>query len=68
MDIQCDDLKLKELVKEAIVEVLEQRSDLIAAAVEEALEDARLLQAMEQTRNEGLADREEVARLLSLRI
>ena len=44
---------LKQLLKEAIVEVLEERRDLISDAVEEALEDSRLLRAMVTAREEG---------------
>jgi hypothetical protein len=59
--------EFKELLKSAVAEVLQERGDLLAEAVEEALADRRLLAAMEHARAEGLADRGEVARLLGLR-
>ncbi|HMO65625.1 MAG TPA: hypothetical protein PKE47_10470 [Verrucomicrobiota bacterium] len=59
--------EFKELVKSAVAEVLQERGDLLAEAVEEALADRRLLAAMEDARAEGLADRGEVACLLGLR-
>jgi hypothetical protein len=59
---------LKSIIKEALVEVLQERGDLISDAVEEALEDARLLRAMEGAREEGFEDPKQVASLRGLQL
>jgi hypothetical protein len=43
-----DEQRLKEVVKSAIVEVLEERKDLVREVIEEALEDAALARAIEE--------------------
>lgn len=43
-----DEERLKEVVKSALVEVLEERKDLVREVIEEALEDAALARAIEE--------------------
>ena len=52
--------ELKGLVKEALIEVLQDRRDLIRDVLDEALEDLGLLQAIEEGRNSQEVSREEV--------
>jgi hypothetical protein len=56
--------QLKDLIKAAVAEVLEERRDLLHRAVEEALEDVALARAIEEGENTELIDREEVFKLL----
>jgi hypothetical protein len=56
--------QLKEVVKTAIVEVLEERSDLIRDIVEDALEDIGMAKAIEEGEDSGLVTRDEVIKLL----
>ena len=56
--------QLKELIKAALVEVLEQRRDLLHDAVAEALEDIALVRAIEEGANSELIGRAEVIDLL----
>jgi hypothetical protein len=56
--------QLKELIKTALVEVLEQRQDLLHDAVQEALEDIALAKAMEEGAKTEPIAREEVFALL----
>ena len=59
-----DEQRLKEVVKSAIVEVLEERKDLVREVIEEALEDAALTRAIEEGDRSGIVDREEIFRTL----
>ena len=52
------------MVKSAIVEVLEERKDLVSEAIEEALEDAALARAIEEGDRAGIVNREEILRTL----
>jgi len=56
--------RLKELVKTAIVEVLEERRELVRDAFEEALEDVALVRAIEEGEQSPLTSRDEVFKLL----
>jgi hypothetical protein len=56
--------QLKEVVKTAIVEVLEERSDLIRDIVDDALEDIGMTRAIKEGENTDLGARGEVFKLL----
>ena len=56
--------QLKEILKEALVEVLEERRDLIQGLVEEALEDVALARAIEQGEGTDTVSRDEVFKLM----
>jgi predicted RNA-binding protein with EMAP domain len=55
-----DEERLKELLKTAIVEVLEERKDLVRELLEEALEDIALANAIEEGEQTGATSREEI--------
>jgi len=59
-----DEGKLKELLKSAVIEALEERRDLIKGIVEEAIEDLALASAIERGLNTHSASRDEVFALL----
>ena len=59
-----DEGKLKELLKSAVIEALEERRDLIKGIVEEAIEDLALASAIERGLNTDPASRDEVFALL----
>jgi hypothetical protein len=52
--------RLKGLVKDAVVEVLEERRDLLRDAVQESLEDMALVRAIQQGERSRLASRKQV--------
>ena len=52
--------QLKDLVKAAVVEVFEQRRDLLYDAVEEAFEDLALCRAIQEGEDSELVGRDEV--------
>jgi hypothetical protein len=64
MDTPINQNQLKELIKTALVEVLEERQDLIHDAVEQALEDVALMRAIEEGEATELIEREEVFGIL----
>ena len=63
--LPLDEGKLKELLKSAIVEVLDERRDWMRDLVEEAVEDIALAHAIEEGESTGTASREDVFRVLS---
>ena len=62
--ISVDEDKLKDLLKTAIVEVLEERKDLVRDLLEEALEDIGLVRAIEAGEQTGIVSRDEVFKVL----
>jgi hypothetical protein len=64
MDLSVTQDQLKDLIKTALVEVLEQRRDLLYDAVEEAMEDWALCRAIQESENSELIERDEVFKLL----
>jgi SAM-dependent MidA family methyltransferase len=60
MSISIDEAKLKQALKSAIVEILEERKDLVREVLEEALEDIALARAIEEGEQGGLVTRDEV--------
>jgi hypothetical protein len=64
MSAATDPDKLKKIVKAALIEVFDERQDLIRDAVAEALEDIAMVRAIEEGLNSGPATEEEVMALL----
>jgi hypothetical protein len=59
-----DETRLKALLKEALVEVLEQRREWFSALVAEALEDIALVQAIKEGETTEIVSRDEIYDLL----
>jgi len=59
-----DEAKLKEVLKSAIVEILEERKDLMREILEEALEDIALARAIEEGEQSELVTRDKVVSAL----
>jgi hypothetical protein len=59
MDTIAND-RLKDLFKAALIEVLEERSDLLRDIVEEAFEEIALARAIEVGENTDMTSRDEV--------
>jgi len=62
--LSVDEGKLKDLLKAAIIEVLEERKDLVHDLIEEALEDIVLVRAIEAGEQTGTVSRNEVFKVL----
>ena len=59
-----DEEKLKSLFKAAIIEVLEEHSDVVREAIEEAIEDSALARAIDEAAGGANVSREEVFEIL----
>ena len=64
MEVTIAEDRLKEVLKAAVVEVLEERSDLVREIVEEALEDLALARAIEEGESSEVVGRDQVFGLL----
>lgn len=62
--VLVDDERLKALIKTALVEVLEERKDLLRDAIEETLEEIALARAIEEGRRTEDVSRGEVLSVL----
>jgi hypothetical protein len=59
-----DEAKLKDLFKSALIEVLEERRDLIRDVLEEAIEDIALAHAIEEGAGGERVSRQDVFKVL----
>ncbi len=64
MATSADDERLKELMKAAVAEVLEERRDFVRELLEEALEEIALARAIEEGEQSAVVSREEVMGIL----
>ena len=56
--------QLKNVIKTALVEVLEERQDLLHDAIEDAIEDVAFARAIEEGESTEVVGREEIFKLL----
>ena len=64
METLVDDNKLKELLKQAIIEVIEENRETVHDILMEVMEDAALMRAIQEGENSSEADREEIFGIL----
>jgi hypothetical protein len=64
METLVDDNKLKDLLKQAIIEVIEEKREAVHDIRMEMMEDAALMRAIQEGENSGEADREEIFGIL----
>ena len=62
--VPLDDKRLKDLFKTAVLEVLEERKELLRDIIEETMEDIALARAIEQGQRTEEVSRSEVTSLL----
>ena len=55
-----EERRLKVLLKDAVVEVLEERHDLLRAALQESLEDRAMLKAIQDGEKSPLTSRKKI--------
>ena len=67
MSATIDEAKLKELLKSAVVEVLEERREFVKDIVEEAMEEIAMTRAIEEGLATEASSREDVFELLDSR-
>ena len=63
-EISLDEGRIKELLKEAVLEVLEERRDLIYDVLAEAMEDLALAKAIQEGESSESVTREQVFQTL----
>ena len=68
MDVAANEDQLKEVIKTALIEVLQERQDLLYDAVERALEDIALARAIEEGDKTDPIERDEVFAILEGRV
>ncbi len=64
METSINQDQLKDIIKAAVAEVLEEQRDLLHEVVEEALEDVALVRAIEEGESTELIEREAVMNFL----
>lgn len=64
MALTADEERLKNLLKSAVVEALEERPDLVSDAVTDAVEDIGLARAIKEGAETETVDRSEVFNVL----
>ena len=60
MELAANEAELKEVIKAALVEVLQERQDLLYDAIERALEDIAFARAIEEGDRTEVIERDEV--------
>ena len=65
MEASLDDAKLKALLKETLVELLEERREEFSELLLEALEDLALSQAIREGEGTGLVDKKEILKIIA---
>jgi hypothetical protein len=68
MEIAANEAQLKEVIKAALVEVLQERQDLLYDAIERAIEDIAFARAIEEGDRTELIERDEVFAILEDRV
>lgn len=63
-DITIDDIKLKQLLKSAIVELLEKRKEIVYDLLAEIIEDIALEKAIQEGENTEPVSREAIFKIL----
>ena len=64
METSMDHGKPKEIFKQAIIEAMEEKRDVVHDLLVEAMEDLAMIHAIEQGEETGLASRDEVLGIL----
>ena len=62
--LSIEESKLKSIFKTALIEVLDERRDLLVEAVEEALEEIAFLSAIKEGESSDIVSRQEIFKLL----
>ncbi|HLO85711.1 MAG TPA: hypothetical protein VK203_11995 [Nostocaceae cyanobacterium] len=65
LEVKLDENKLKELLKAAILELLQERNELVYDLLEEIIEDIALSKAIKEEENSETVSREAIFQILS---
>jgi len=64
METTIDPTKIKELLKEALIEVLQERKDILHDLISEAIEDVALTHAIKEGEATKSVNKEEILKIL----
>ncbi|MCW8799377.1 MAG: hypothetical protein OQK71_00470 [Desulfobacter sp.] len=64
MQTVMDEGKLKQVLKEALVEILEEKQNIFHDMIMDAMEDIALSRAIQEGQNTGTATKEEIFHIL----
>ena len=64
METVIDDRKIKDLFKQAIIETIEEKKDIVHDLLMEVMGDLAMIKAIEEGENSGSVDREEIFNIL----
>ncbi|PIE64945.1 MAG: hypothetical protein CSA26_05500 [Desulfobacterales bacterium] len=64
MQTTVDDNKLKDLMKQAIIEAIEEKKDMVQELLVEALEDVAMIHAIKDGEDSGFVERDKIFRIL----
>ena len=64
METLIDDKKIKELFKQAIIEAIEEKKDVVHDLLVEVIEDIAMVRAIQDGENSGTASRDDVFKIL----
>jgi hypothetical protein len=65
METITDSGKLKEIFKQAIIEAIEEKKEVVHDLLVEALEDVAMIRAIQEGEDSGFAGRDEIFGILS---
>jgi len=65
MEAFLEDAKLKALLKESLIELLEERREEFSELLLEALEDMALSRAIREGEGTGLVDKQEILKIIA---
>jgi len=65
MELSADNGKLKEILKQAIIEAIEEKKELVHDLLIEALEDAAMIRAIQEGEESEAVSRDEVFSILT---
>jgi hypothetical protein len=65
METLVDDIKLKNLMKQALIEVIEEKKEVVHDLLVEAMEDVAMIRAIQEGEDLGPAGRDEIFGILS---
>ncbi len=64
MDTVIDDGKIKDLFKQAIIETIEEKKDIVHDLLMEVMDDLAMIRAIEEGENTDTVDREKIFNIL----
>jgi hypothetical protein len=64
METSVDEIKLKNLMKQAIMEAIEEKKGVVHDLLVEVMEDVAMIRAIQEGEDSGRADRDEIFGIL----